>query len=43
MIRRLKELLPQDLTNQTVDYREDTFSTNIGLLDLKVEPFSVSS
>ena len=37
MIRRLKELL----THEMITYTEYIFSTNIGLSDIKVEPFTV--
>ena len=42
MTRRLKELLTDKDPTKRILYREDTFSTNIGLSDLKVVPFSVS-
>lgn len=42
MTRRLKELLADEDPTKRILYREDTFSTNIGLSDLKVVPFSVS-
>ena len=38
MIRRLKLLL----TRERIAYTEYTFSSRIGLSDLKVEPFTVS-
>ena len=42
MTRRLKELLTDEDPTKRILYREDIFSTNIGLSDLKVVPFSVS-